>query len=145
MTKPLLLTCCLALGLLQSCSQANGSSYTAAPERPKTAEELRAELLVQEQRAPEEYLKVEGTYRRNLLDHLVLEGDIANTATLAHFKDPILSVTWYSKTGTELDTKQYAVYELVRAGRSTHYKLKTLAPDYVASVALGIADATAVE
>ncbi|MVN78110.1 hypothetical protein GO988_17410 [Hymenobacter sp. HMF4947] len=134
-------------GLIQSCSQVqsySGSGYTA-PEQPKTAEELRAELLVSEQRAPEEYLRTAGTYRRNFIDQLVLEGDIANTASLATFKDPVLTVRWYSKTKTEIDTKQYQIYELVRAHHTTHFKLKTDAPDCVESVSMGVLDATPVE
>jgi hypothetical protein len=150
MTKHLRLLASLSsLVLLQACSEANsysGSSYTApVEERPKTAEELRAELLAQEQRAPEEYLKTTGVYRRNLIDQLVLEGDIANTATLANFKDPVLTVQWFSKTHTQIDTKQYQIYELIPAQGSTHFKLKTEAPSDVKSAAFGVLEATAIE
>ena len=54
-------------------------------------------------------------------------------------------MTWYSKTNTEVGTKEYPVYELVRAKGATHFKLKTDAPGYVATVALGISGATAVD
>ncbi|MBJ6141796.1 hypothetical protein [Hymenobacter sp. BT559] len=150
MTKALLFTCCLAvLSLIQSCSQGEAysshASYTTPLEQPKTAEELRAELLAQEQSDPATYLGVAGTSRRNFINQLVLEGDIANAATLANFKDPVLSVTWYSKTQTELGIKEYPIYELVRAQGTTHFKLKTEEPSYVATVALGIAAATVVE
>jgi hypothetical protein len=111
----------------------------------KTAEELRAELLVREQNASEEYLKTTGTYRRNFIDQLVLEGDIANTAGLASFKDPVLTVKWYSKANTQIDTKQYQIYELVRAQHTTHFKLKTSAPDYVESVSMGVLEATSLD
>ena len=148
--KHVLLLLPALLAALAGCTQTNSYSGDpgrghAAPERPKTPEELRAELLAQEQAAPTDYLHVVGSYRRNLVDQLVLEGDIANQATLASYKDPLLAVTWFSKTGTELDTKQYPIYELVRAQQSKHIKLKTNAPDYVASVSIGIAGATAVE
>lgn len=149
MHKLLRLPALLALfALVQACSPANsysGSSYTSPVEQPKTAEELRAELLVQEQRAPEEYLKTTGVYRRNLLDQLVLEGDIANTATLANFKDPVLTVQWFSKTHTKIDTRQYQIYELIPAQGSTHFKLKTEAPSEVESASFGVLEATAVE
>lgn len=149
MTKYLRLLASLSLLMLvQACSEANSysSSYTApVEERSKTAEELRAELLAQEQSAPDSYLAAAGTSRRNLIGQLVLEGYIANAATLANFKDPVLSVTWYSKTGTEVGTKEYPIYELVQAQGATHYKLKTDAPSYAATVALGISGATAVE
>ena len=130
-----LLVCCLALpGLLQACSRAGSSAYTA-----------RAELLAQEQRAPALYLNATGTYHRPLPNQLVLEGNIVNTATMANFKDPMLAVTWYSKTGTELDTKQYPVFELVRAQCTTHFQLKTTVPDYVATVDMGVSDAIPTE
>ncbi len=151
MNKPLRFVGVLAsLALLHACSQANShaSDSYAAPveeERPKTAEELRAELLAQEQSDPTTYLVVAGTHRRNFIGQLVLEGYIGSAATLATFKDPVLSVTWYSKTGTELDTKEYPIYELVPAKGKIPFKLKTNAPDHVATVALGIAGATAVE
>jgi hypothetical protein len=145
MYKALHIFCLLALATAsQSCSQASSHGSYAA-EQPKTAEELRAELLVQEQRSPEEHLQVKGISRRNFIDQLVLEGTVKNTATLASFKDPVLTVVWYSKTKTELDTKQYQIFELVRAQRSIPFKLKTDAPGYVATVAMGVSDATPIE
>lgn len=155
MTKKLLLLACAASSLvtLQSCSHGStysgdpsgSGTYTASVERPKTAAELRAELLATEQGAPADYLGVEGTYHRNFISQLVLEGDIASAATLATYKDPVLSVTWYSKTQTEIGTQQYPVYELLRPHGTTHFKLKTSAPGEVASVAMSIASATPVE
>ncbi|TFZ65634.1 hypothetical protein E4631_15560 [Hymenobacter sp. UV11] len=147
MPKTLLALCLFGLAVIgQSCSQANShGSYEASAEQPKTAEELRAELLVREEQSPDEQLRIKGTSRRNFIDQLVLEGTIKNTATLATFKDPILTVVWYSKTKTELDTKQYRIYELVRAKHSIPFKLKTDAPSYVATVAMGVSDATPVE
>jgi len=139
--------------LLQACSPGTAytdgtsgtGSLTASIERPKTAAELRAELLAQEQRAPEEYLDVDGTYRRNLIRQLVLEGDIVSKATMATYKDPVLTVTWYSKTKTEIGMEQYPVYEVLNPHGSTHFKLKTSAPGEVASVAMGISSATPIE
>ena len=135
------------LSATSACSSSDSYSgmsleTTAAP---KTAAEMRAELLAEEQSSPGEYLKVTGTYRRNLIDQLVLEGDIKNTATLATFKDPILIVDWMSKTNTVIDTKQYRVYELVRHGHSAHFKLKTNAPEEVVSVSMGSNEAVAVD
>jgi hypothetical protein len=154
MTKPLHYASFLLLPvLLQSCSHGStysgtpsgAGTYTASIERPKTAAELRAELLATEQAAPADYLVVEGTYRRNFISQLVLEGDIASGATLATYKDPVLTVTWYSKTQTEIGTQQYPVYELLRPHSTAHFKLKTSAPGEVASVAMGISSATPVE
>ena len=100
---PLLLQAC-APGTAYSDSNSGVGGLTAYIERPKTAAELRPELLAQEQRAPEEYLGVEGTYHRNFISQLVLEGDVVSKASLATYKDHVLSVTWYSKTRTEIGT-----------------------------------------
>ncbi|RSK47472.1 hypothetical protein [Hymenobacter rigui] len=114
-------------------------------DRPKSAAELRAELLALEQSAPSDYLEVRGAHRRNLINQLVLEGDISNRATLARFKDPVVMVEWYSKTNTLLANKSYPVYELLPAQGTVHFKLKTQAPSEVKSVGMTIADATAVD
>jgi hypothetical protein len=141
MKSTLRLACALAqLGLLPACSHPSDSD-TAPVEQGETT----AELLAQEQRAPEQYLQVSGTHRRNFLNQLVLEGDIANTATRATYKDPLLLVTWFSEAGIELGTKQYPLYELVRAQGSMHFMLKTEAPSYVAAAGMDIATATTVD
>lgn len=140
----------LLLALLPSLSSCSSSdSYRGlglqAAAAPKTAAELRAELRAQEQDSPGDYLQLTGTYRRNLIDQLVLEGDIRNSATLASFKDPVVEVEWRSKTNTVIDRQHYRVYELVRPHRTVHFKLKTAAPDEVASVSMGVNEAVAVE
>ncbi|WP_162910733.1 hypothetical protein [Hymenobacter oligotrophus] len=146
--RRLVIICLPLLVHLSGCTQADSYSSVAnveLPERPKTAAELRAELLAQEQSTPSDYLEASGTYRRNLINELVLEGDISNRATLAQFKDPVVTVEWYSKTNTLLANKSYSVYELLPAQGTVHFKLKTQAPAEVASVGMSISDATAVE
>ncbi len=126
-------------------SSSNSSVYETVAERPKTAAELRAELLTQEQGAPSEYLATEGTYRRNFIGQLVLEGRIINRATLARFKDPVLMVEWYSKTNTLLENKEYKVFESVGPQGTAQFKVKTDAPSYVDHVAMAISSADVVE
>jgi hypothetical protein len=140
--------------LLQACSYGPTSIYRTTPagtettvslKRRKMAKRLRTELLATEQRDPSTYLEVVGTYSRNFSRQLVLEGDIESKASIATFKDPVLSVTWYSKTQTEIGTQQYSVYELLRPQSSAHFKLETAAPGEVASVIMGVYEATPVE
>lgn len=149
MNKKLLACYTLTTLTLVACSQPgphnSSSGYELTYARPKTAAELRAELLDRERGTPSQYLTVDAKHWRNLIGQLVIEGDITNQATLANFKDPVLSVTWYSKTNTELETMEYPVYELVQAQHTKHFKLKTNAPGHVASVAMGVAGATPVE
>lgn len=119
-----------------------GPVYEEVNERPKTAAELRADLLATEQASPQEYLDVDGRYWRNLIEQLVVEGDIANNASLAGYKDPVVTILWFSKTGTQIGEESYRVYEFVKPGRKTHFKLKTNAPASVKSISMGITDAT---
>jgi hypothetical protein len=109
---------------------------------PKTAAELRAELLEKEQSSPSEYLDASGKYWRNWIDQLVVEGTITNNASIAAFKDPVISVEWYSKTGTLIGEESYRLYEYVKPGREVHYKFKMKAPAAVKSVSIGVTDAT---
>ncbi|MBC6992287.1 hypothetical protein [Hymenobacter sp. BT491] len=111
--------------------------------RPKTAAELRAELLERERENPTEYLDTSGKYWRNLINELVVEGDVLNTATMAKFKDPEITVNWYSKTGTQIGSKTYTKYEFLRPNHSVHFKYKMYAPSEVVSVAIGVTDAKA--
>jgi hypothetical protein len=135
--------------LLQACSPSTSyaaypsspSGLTASVEQPKPA----AELLAQEQRAPEEYLDVDGTCRRSLIQQLVWEGDIVSKVTMATYKDPVLSVTWCAKTQTEIGMQEYPVYELLNLHGSMHFKLKTSAPRELTTVARSGSEATPIE
>jgi hypothetical protein len=149
MMKKLLPICSLLV--LAGCSHPEPFSvehYKPAPYvlvLPKSPEELEAEMLQQEQKNPKQYLTVKGTYSRNLFNQLVLEGDITNSAKMADFMYPVLSVTWLSKTGTPLGTKTYAVEGLISAEESNNFTLRTQAPSNVVSVRVGIASAAVFE
>lgn len=113
--------------------------------RNKSPEQLRMELLVREQAEPLSYLNHSGTWRKNILGDMVLEGDISNSATIAKFKDAQLKVTWLSKTDSPISTSYYTVYEYFSPGQSTHYKLKVDAPSGTAGVRTSINSAVAVK
>ena len=106
--------------------------------RIKTPDELRQELLVREQSTPSQYLKDNGTWRKNLIGATVLEGTISNSATLANFKDIVLKVGWLSKTNTVIKTEEYIIYENVGAGQSIPYKIKVDAPPATNGVQVGV-------
>jgi hypothetical protein len=148
------LLCAIALmlgGMLIYANNRSSTSYYSSgseyPEYtvPKTAEELRAELLEKEQTTPSKQLSVDGKHWRNFIDQLVVEGDITNTASLASFKDPVLTIEWFSKTGTSIGQESYKVYEFVKPGRKTHYKLKMNVPSSVKTIGVVVTDAVAVQ
>lgn len=93
---------------------------------PKTTEELRAELQLQELNNPLEYLTTKATIRTNRVmvrresifhdaeyedDGYIIEGTITNNADLANFKDVVVRVVFYSATKTEIGSKEYVLYE----------------------------------
>ena len=116
----------------------NENSFSGNPPREKTPEELRQELLLKEQQNPNSYLKHQGTWRGNFIGKTILEGSITNSATLANFKDIVLSVTWLTKTETELQTERYTVFEYIGAGKSINYKIKADAPSATGGVRIRI-------
>ncbi|MBG8554014.1 hypothetical protein [Hymenobacter guriensis] len=149
----IVLLCLIACGLgflfLISNSNAGGSRYDDPIyekfSAPKTAAELRAELLEKEQTNPAEFLDASGKHWRNLIDQLVIEGNVESSATLASFKDPVVTIQWFSKTGTVIGEESYLVYEFVKPGGSAHFKFKTSAPKSVADIAIDVTDATALQ
>lgn len=109
--------------------------------REKTPEELRQELLAKERLQPELYLSNEGTWRKTLFGKTILEGSVSNIATLADFKDITLEVKFLAKTGAEINTAQYVLYEFVSAGGKVNYKLRIKAPSATNAINIRIADA----
>lgn len=99
-------------------------------------EQLRQELSASEGISAGQYLRVTGTSRRNLIDQLVLEGSVVNTASVATY-NVVLTVDWLDGAGQVLDTKYYRLDKRLRPGQQTTFKLKTIAPRQVASVGLG--------
>lgn len=82
-------------------------------EREKTPDELRSELEQQENENPSDYLSVSFEYSKNIWgDKFKLDCKISNSASIAIFKDAIISVRYYSKTNTVLKTNKYMIYEV---------------------------------
>lgn len=111
----------------------------------KSPVELKKSLLEIERDSPTDYLSAEFTFRKNLISEMVLEGTISNSATLANFKDVKINITWLSKTNSELESKEYTIYELVSAKGSATFKLKELFyPKETKGVSMKILGATSV-
>jgi hypothetical protein len=115
----------------------NGSQVK---ENPKTPEELRAELRLQEINAPLDYLDDKGVTLQpkekkirngGLLrdpeyapDGGIIEGDIINKATLAKFKDLVVKVSYYSQTKTLIEEKSFTFYEYYEPHSAKHFTMK---------------------
>jgi hypothetical protein len=122
---------------LTSC---NNSSSTSSSDRPKTPEELKAELKQQEEIAPLTYLEDKnvklkpqekktrdaGLFRdaEYAPDGAIIEGEFINKATIAKFKDITVKVSFYSQTKTLIDEKNYVIYEFYEPNSKKPFKLK---------------------
>lgn len=151
---------------LTSC---NNSSSSAAsdnpaslenPERPKTPEELKAELGSQEKADPLSYLKINATMSEDQVqtreegifhsaeyspDGNTIRGTISNSATIAKFKDVVLTVTFYSQTETAIETKDYVIYEFYGPNSTNNFELKVYPPETMAKFGVIIKGATPTE
>ncbi len=91
------------------------------------------------------YIVNKGTTRSNIIGQTVLEGTLKNTASMANYKDPVLTVSWLSKTNTVMESKQCRVYEYVAAGKTIRYKIKVRGPARAKSVKVSVHSATGLE
>ncbi len=109
----------------------------------KTPAQLKEERKKKEKANPSAYVKTKINWRKNLVGETVLEGTLTNTATLSNFKDPVILVTWLSKTNTTLATSRYPLYEYLGAKKTISYKLKVKAPPKYNSIKASVESATA--
>ena len=111
----------------------------------KTASKSNGDRSKKEAVNPAHYIKVKTSWRKNLIGETVLEGSLQNTASVDNFKDPVLLVTWLSKTNTVMGTNRYPLYEYLGAGRTIQFKLKAKAPSKIAEVKVLVESATVVQ
>ena len=94
---------------------------------------------------PPAYIKSEINWRKNLLGTVVLEGTLRSVATAATFKNPVLLVTWLSKSNENLGTSQYTVDKQLKAGETISFKLKVSPPSKIGDAKATVVSATAVQ
>lgn len=99
--------------------------YSNSQNDPSTYEEHVMTVAEMEANDPVSYLETDGQYRENFLgDKLKIKGFIKNKATLTTYKDVIVEVVFYSKTGTEINTEQYTIYEFFPPSTQKEFELK---------------------
>lgn len=127
-------------------SESSGGSYsnTSTSKKPKTAEELREELYAKEMNDPENYLSVSYDLGYKLLSGKdEIKGEIYNSATMATFKDVVITVTYSSKTGAELGSENYVIYDYVYAGSSVPFNLRVYSPSGTKQIGVRVQSAEA--
>ena len=118
------------------------NSYSPEPLREKSPEELRKELFEKEKRKPIDYLTVSYRLKYKIFSGKdEISGSIVNAATIATFKDIILSVTYLSETNTELSRQKYTVYEYVYPNSSTKFLIKTSSPKGTKKIGVKVSSA----
>ena len=119
----------------------NTTAKDIAPATQKIKEEVRKKEPVN----PASYLKATMSWRKKLIGGTVLEGTVHNSATAVNFKDPVLLVTWLSKTNTVIGTNRFPLDEYVAAGKTISFKLKVKAPSKISDIIVSVENATIVK
>jgi len=126
-------------------------------EKPKTPEELRAELKNDEQVAPQKYLSINaatirenitrpaGLFNRSQSDGYLIQGEIRNSASIARFKDIILKVQYLSPTQSIIQENDYVVYEFFEPSSSKTVTFKVYPPDAMKGFSVSVKSATPVD
>ncbi len=125
-------------------------------EQPKTAEELKEELKLQEQINPTMYLTASAslgeniTQKPNLFHHTktdgyILKGKIKNSSTVAKFKDVVVTISYLSETGSAIETKEYIMYKFFNPSSETDYEYKVYPPAGFKNFSVVVNSATAID
>lgn len=78
-------------------------------------------------------------------DGNTIHGTIQNSATVAKFKDIIITVTYYSQTETAISTEDFTFYEFYEPNSTVTFKQKVYPPQEMAKYGLEIKKATPVD
>ena len=107
-----------------SSSSPSNTNINSNDEQPKqkTEAELKADLKQTEESNPLKYLTVSGQWHVNLVNEMIVEGNVFSSATLASFKDIKIKVGFLTKTKTVLYTTYITVYDNLFSGKSVHFK-----------------------
>jgi hypothetical protein len=129
-------------------TQDNDNASSQEKIAPKTAEEIRDDLLKKEQNSPLEYLTIDATLNENKvqtrnptifrrskykIDGYILKGTISNIATFAVFKDIGIKVTFISKTGTKIGSEKFIVYDNSSPNNNINFEQKIYLPEGTAN------------
>ena len=110
-----------------------GNSYH---ERIKTIEEL-------EKEDPAKFLQAGGTYNETFWgENFKVHGSIRNNATVANYKDVIVTVVYYTETNTEIKRENYTIYKFVPAHSTAYFELKVNKPQVCRTLGLKAINAT---
>ncbi len=105
-------------------------------------EEKKASIGEMEQESPLKFLKVTGEFRNNLINQTVIEGEVANTATLTTYKNIEVQVNFKDKEGASIEKQKHTLDDVVKPGTTTDFKIKVSHVSEAESITIDIVDAT---
>jgi len=144
-------------------NSANNSStnINAPTSHQKTPEELRSELKQIENNSPENYLTIKNAtisdsmllvVKPSFFNHSkyakvgnIIRGMIRNNASIAKYKDVVITVSYYSKTETLIGSKDYTLYEYYEPHSNNQFSLHVYPPDGWSQFSVNIRTATGVQ
>jgi hypothetical protein len=126
--------------------QNNRSENSDTAQIQQTYEEKKQTVEEIEISNPVNFLSVTGTFNKNFWgDKIKVHGIITSSATVAKYKDAVIRITYLSKTGTSLGSKEYNIYEIFAPNSNTKFELKVENYGDVKSIGIDLISATAVE
>ncbi|MEO5893837.1 MAG: hypothetical protein ABIQ31_26510 [Ferruginibacter sp.] len=98
-------------------------------------------LEEKEKKNPIAFLLVNSRDKHNLIGQTVTKGTISNNAKVCTYKDVLLELSYFSKTGTLLLKTNETVYDKIEPGKSASFKTKEFAPKGTDSVLIKVVSA----
>ncbi len=123
--------------LLTACAS---NSDNVAKEKD-SYEKVKETLKQKEKKNPVLFLSVVNKDKHNLIGQTVIKGKVTNNAKVCSYKDVLLEVSFYSKTGTLLEKGNETVYDEIGPGRSADFKFKNFTPKGTDSVVIKVVGA----
>ncbi len=127
----------ITASVMLSCNVAEKKEATAE----KNYETVKVSLEETEKKYPKKFIGVVGEKKKNLIGQTVVKGEIQNNAKMVSYKDVLLRIRFYSKTGAVLQEELETVYETVAPGNSVKFKTKIFTPKGTDSVSIKVDDA----
>lgn len=106
-------------------------------------EEKKHSLEEIERDNPLKFLKITGDHHGNVLNQVVIEADVHNSATLVAYKDIEVKMTFKDKSGSLIEKVTKTLNEIVPPGTTRAVKIKVKKPKGTASVTFDIISAVA--
>ena len=123
--------------LFAACDSANN-------QHPSTQyEEKKISLKETETASPLKFLKVKGSFRNNLVNQTIVEGEIANNATLVSYQDIQLQIIFRDKEGAVIEKQKQVLDDVIKPNSTNDFKIKTHHISRANSVSVDIVGAVA--